>query len=84
MLPLLGLLAILFGLGSIVCWIIVLTKLFPSEGAGMGVLGIFCGIYAFIWGWQNKETVGPSLMILWSILIVVGLVLRVCIITMSR
>jgi hypothetical protein len=84
MLILVSLFAILVGLGSVVCWIIVLTKLFPSEGAGMGILGILCGLYAFIWGWQNKETVGPTIMILWTVFAVIGLVLRVSIMTMGR
>ena len=45
----------LAGLGSLVCLIIVLTKLFPAEGTGKGILGILCALYTFIWGWQHKD-----------------------------
>jgi len=42
-------------LGSIICWIVVLTKMFPAGGVVKGILGIICALYALIWGYQNKE-----------------------------
>jgi hypothetical protein len=48
----------LAGLGSLICWIMVLIKMFSDGelgGVGKGILGIVCGIYAFIWGWQQNE-----------------------------
>ena len=73
-----GLLSILVTVGCVVCWVIVLTKLFPTEGALKGVLGIICGLYAFIWGWQNKDrfSLGPVMMA-WTALILVNIALSV-------
>jgi hypothetical protein len=71
-------LSVIVGIGSLICAIIVLTKLFPAEGVGKGILGILCALYTFIWGWQNKDEYGiQNVMTIWSILIVVGIVLNV-------
>jgi hypothetical protein len=43
---------------NVCCLIYVLTKLFPKEGVMKGILGIVCGLYTFVWGWQNKESEG--------------------------
>jgi hypothetical protein len=68
---------ILIGIGSLVCFIIVLTKLFPQEGVGKGILAIICGLYAFIWGWQNKDQHNlQTVMIIWTILFVTGILLN--------
>ena len=34
-------------LGSLVCYVMVLIKLFPAEGALKGILALICGLYAF-------------------------------------
>ena len=39
---------------SVVCWIIVLIRMF-KESAVKGILGLICGLYAFIWGWMNSS-----------------------------
>lgn len=63
---------------NLVCFIIVLTKLFPKEGVWMGILGIICGLYTFIWGWQNAETQGiKNIMIVWSFCIGINIVINV-------
>jgi hypothetical protein len=46
-------LAAIGGIGSLICFIMVLIKMFPAEGALKGILGIICSLYAFIWGWMN-------------------------------
>ena len=69
-------LALLTALVSIVCWIIVLVKMF-SDSVGKGVLGLICGLYAFIWGWQNKDQVGSGVMIGWTIAIIASIGVRV-------
>ena len=77
---LLTILALLVGLVSIICWIIVLTKMFPAEGALRGVLGIICGLYALIWGWQNADRFNiRNVVLLWTVAIVVGLILNLLI-----
>jgi hypothetical protein len=71
-------LAIVASLGSIICWIIVLTKLFPAEGVGKGILAIICALYAFIWGWQKKDEHGiQTVMMVWSVLVVLGIILNI-------
>lgn len=65
-------------IASLVCFIIVLTKLFPKEGVGMGIFGIICGIYTFIWGWQNANALDiRTLMIVWSFCIGINIVANV-------
>lgn len=48
----------LLGLASLAFAIIVLIKLYNAEGAGQMILGLICGLYLFIWGWQNAARLG--------------------------
>ncbi len=74
---LLGILALCVGLGSLICFIIVLIKLFQNEGALKGILGLICGLYTFIWGWINADKLGiKPIMLIWTLLIIVQLVLN--------
>jgi hypothetical protein len=67
----------LVGLASLVCFIIVLIKLFQQKGALHGILGILCGLYTFIWGWQNATSLNiKNIMIAWTALIVVSIALN--------
>jgi hypothetical protein len=75
---LIGLLGGIAGIGNLVCLIIVLIKLFPAEGALKGIFGIFCGIYTFIWGWQNVDRFNlKNVMTIWSVCFVVNIIVRV-------
>lgn len=71
-------LSLLVGLASFACFVIVIIKMFQTEGALQGVLGIVtCGIYALIWGWLRASRYNlRNIMIIWTICIVVGLVLN--------
>ena len=64
------------GLASLACWIIVLVKMFKTqESPLMGIIGIFCGIWAYIWGWINAGKFGLSkVMLIWTVSIVLSLV----------
>lgn len=63
------------GIGSLVCLIMVLLKLFPAEGALKGVLGIICGLYTFVWGWMNKDRFNlGTIMIVWTVCIVLTII----------
>ena len=77
-LGLLGILAMLVGIGCLICWIIVLIKQFQTAGAVHGIIGIItCGIWTFIWGWMHANEVGiKNIMMIWSVLIIISLVLR--------
>jgi hypothetical protein len=60
---------------SLICWIMVLIKMFPAEGALKGVLAIICGLYAFIWGWMNASTHNlRNVMIAWTVAIIVSVI----------
>jgi len=71
-------LAVLIGIATLVIFILVLIKLFKKEGVGLGILGIICGLYTFIWGWINhkKENI-TNLMIAWTILWIISIILNV-------
>ena len=75
----LGILAMVAGLVSFVCFIIVLIKQFQNAGVVHGIIGIVtCGIWTFIWGWMNagKLTI-KNLMMIWTLLFVVCIILNV-------
>lgn len=62
---------------SLVCWIKVLIALFKNAGVGLGILGIICAIFAFIWGWVKSGSLGlRSTMIVWTLCIVGSFVVQ--------
>lgn len=66
------------GLVSIVCWILILIKMFQTAGALQGILGIICSLWAFIWGWMNADRLGAkNIMLAWSAAIVVGIIFQI-------
>ena len=71
----LGIFGYLTWFGTLACFILVLVKLFESEGVFNGLIGILtCGIWTFIWGWINaKEQNIVSLMLLWTLFVVIRL-----------
>jgi hypothetical protein len=73
----LGILAMLVALGCLVCFIMVLIKMFQNEGALKGILGLICSLYAFIWGWMNATKLGiKNIMMIWTLLIIVAIILN--------
>jgi len=61
---------------STIFFFIVLVKLFKNEGALKGILGFFCGIYTFIWGWMKHKQLGMTkLMAIWSLLMLAPMVM---------
>lgn len=71
---LLQVLALAVGIVSLVCWIMILVKIF-KQNVGLGILGIFCSIFAFIYGWVKvKEFNAQKIMTVWTIAIVVGMI----------
>jgi hypothetical protein len=57
---------------SLVCWIKVLIVLFSKAGVGLGILGIICALFAFIWGWvKHKEYGLTKVMAVWTAAIVI-------------
>lgn len=71
-----GIALIIINVLSLIFFFIVLVKLFKNEGALKGILGFFCSIYTFIWGWMKHKQLGMTkLMTTWSILTVAGIVM---------
>jgi hypothetical protein len=65
-------------LGALICFIIVLVKMFQNAGVLQGILGLICSIWAFIWGWMNAGKLGlKNIMIIWTILILLCIVLGI-------
>ncbi len=59
---------------SFVCWIMVLIKIF-KENVGLGILGIVCGLFPFIYGWVKvKEYDCKNVMLAWSAAFVVSII----------
>jgi hypothetical protein len=85
LLVLLGLVSLVLGIGSLVCFIMVLVKMFQNNETTMGIICIvttlLCGLgvlITFILGWVN---VGKwkiqQIMMIWTGCIVAGIVLRI-------
>jgi len=71
-----GILAMLALIGCVICWIIVLIKIFQNDGALKGILGIVCSLFAFIWGWMNANRLGiKNIMMIWTVLLIIYLIL---------
>jgi hypothetical protein len=68
-------LTILAGIGNLICLIIVVMRMFSLEGTMKGLLGLFCGLYAYGWGWMNqREHNLMDVMYIWTISILLGIV----------
>jgi hypothetical protein len=57
--------AVLVGLFAFVLQIMLLVKIFKHAGVGLGILGIFCGPFAFIWGWMKAKELGMKKLMTW-------------------
>jgi hypothetical protein len=77
LLTLIGLVALVIWLGSLVCFVMVLIKLFQEKGALHGIMGLICGLYTFVWGWIHNARLGiKKIMMIWTVLLIVGMVLQ--------
>jgi hypothetical protein len=62
------------GLGMFICWIFVLIQMFKTSVV-QGIIGLICGLWAFIWGWMHAAGNLRTVMLIWTILLIVSLVL---------
>jgi hypothetical protein len=63
----------IFVLVAIICQIMVLVKLFQTEGAGKGILGLICNLYLLIWGFMNASRLNlMKLLIGWIVFALIG------------
>ena len=64
-------------LAMVVVQILVVVKMFQNAGALHGILGLICGLYAFIWCWMNSGKLNiRNLMIIWTALIILIIILN--------
>jgi preprotein translocase subunit SecG len=54
-----------FALISTVLYIILLIKLFKHGGVGLGILGLFCSLFTYIWGWMKSSELGLKKLMVW-------------------
>lgn len=74
---LMGIVLAVAGIVSLVCWIMILIKIF-RESIGLGILGIICGLFAFIYGWVKvKEYDCKNIMLAWTVAAIVSIVANV-------
>jgi hypothetical protein len=73
-------LGILIDIACFVCWILVLVKIFQNDNVWLGVLGIFCPLFAFIYGWiKSNEWAIQKIMGLWTALVAVAFFMSIVI-----
>lgn len=65
---------IAFGTTSVGCLLVVLYKMAREDGFNTAFLGLItAGIYAFVWGWRNRDEIEvgsfqlSAVMTVWSI-----------------
>jgi hypothetical protein len=64
------------GIATAVVAIMVLIKLFQTEGPLKGIIGLICFLYTYIWGWMNANKLNiKNLMLIWTGLFVVLMIL---------
>ena len=74
---LLDLVGFVCGVVSLVCWVIVLIKIFHRSIA-LGIVGVICGLVAFVWGWMKAAELGlTKVMLTWTGTMVVSIVISV-------
>ena len=70
-----SILSVIGGIGSLICFIMVLIKMFPAEGPLKGILAIICSLYAFIWGWINASRFNlKNIMMAWTACIILAII----------
>ena len=77
---LVGIVALICGIGSLACWIMVIVAAFKNEKSPlMGILCIvLCGLGAFIIGWiKHGEWRIKNVMLAWTGLIVFQILIQV-------
>lgn len=70
-----GILALVSLIGCVICWIIVVIKIFQNDGALKGILGLLCFLFALIWGWMHGDRLGvKKIVMIWTLLLILYVV----------
>ena len=71
----------LASIGSLVCFVLVVVKMFQHNQTTLGVVcivGVFCcigGLIAFVFGWmKSKEWNITNIMIIWTICFIISII----------
>lgn len=71
-----SILPLLVLVAMIIVQILVVIKMFQNAGALHGILGLLCGLYAFVWGWMNATKLNiRNLMLIWTVLLILYFIL---------
>lgn len=71
------------GIAQLVCWVIVMVKLFQNNDIMLGVLGIFCGLITFIAGWiKADELNAKKVMTIWTALWIIHMLVTAALVVM--
>lgn len=63
-------------IAQLVCLILVLIKMFQDNKIVLGIISIFCGLVAFVYGWMNADRYRiRNVMMIWTALILLAIVL---------
>jgi hypothetical protein len=55
-----------------------------DKGVGWGIFGVICGLYTFIWGWQNYARFDlKNIMMIWTAAFVTSIIVRILVMTMT-
>ena len=78
-------LAVVLGLVSLVCFIMVLIKMFQNDQTVAGILSIcICPLIAFVMGWMNADKWGiKNIMLAWTGVIVGSIILNIVAVSMG-
>jgi hypothetical protein len=90
MLGLLQVIGGLFGIVSLVCYILVIVQMFQHGKTGLGIaclLLLLCGVgalIAFVYGWMNASQWGiKNIMMIWTACIVVSILCNLAFVAMG-
>jgi hypothetical protein len=75
-----GFLGTIGSLLAFVAGIVVLIRLFQTEGFLKGILGLICMLYTYIWGWMkinNEQLKLRTWMYVWTAAIILGIILNI-------
>ncbi len=72
----LGILGWVVLVAYVICWIIVVIKIFQNDGALKGILALICWLFAFIWGWIHAGRLGiKNIMMIWTVLLIICIII---------
>ena len=64
---------LILGVVNLACFVYVLTQLADDKGSVHAIIGLFFGIYPYIWGWRNvKRYELQGVMIFWTVCLLLG------------